>query len=236
MNEQIKLIISLQSIDTNIANFNTKKNEIEKIIDEQLQKTNKSKNYYDETKKKFFELEKEKHHKEVEVKSLEEEIKKILKQLSDIKTNKEYSALQQEINHRKEKKENLETEIILCFDKEDFLKKETNDSKKKLEEEIKKIEKNKNELEEKIKEIEKNIIKEQENKKNFALKVEKNLFNRYETIINNPNKNSLAITIIKEGFCQGCFVFLPPQKINEIKTNKNIISCESCGRFLYYDE
>ncbi|MCK4597869.1 hypothetical protein KAU04_07495 [bacterium] len=36
--------------------------------------------------------------------------------------------------------------------------------------------------------------------------------------------------------CGGCFKTLPPQKIQEVRRTDSILTCENCGRILYWDE
>jgi len=38
----------------------------------------------------------------------------------------------------------------------------------------------------------------------------------------------------REGHCTSCHVRLRPQVFNDIRTNDNLIQCDSCQRILYY--
>jgi len=41
---------------------------------------------------------------------------------------------------------------------------------------------------------------------------------------------------VREGSCTGCNVRLRPQVYNEVRTNQAVMTCESCGRILFYIE
>jgi predicted nucleic acid-binding Zn-ribbon protein len=44
-----------------------------------------------------------------------------------------------------------------------------------------------------------------------------------------------AIAEARDQKCMACFVMLRPQIWQEIRTNEQIVTCNSCGRILYYD-
>jgi predicted nucleic acid-binding Zn-ribbon protein len=44
-----------------------------------------------------------------------------------------------------------------------------------------------------------------------------------------------AIAEAREQKCMACFVMLRPQIWQEIRTNEQVITCNSCGRILYFD-
>ena len=45
----------------------------------------------------------------------------------------------------------------------------------------------------------------------------------------------LAVALVgSNGICSGCRVTLTPQRFNEVRQSSQILVCESCGRFLYY--
>ena len=48
--------------------------------------------------------------------------------------------------------------------------------------------------------------------------------------------SGLALVAVKDSSCQGCFIGVTPQVINEIKMQDKIVICESCARMLYIEE
>ena len=50
-------------------------------------------------------------------------------------------------------------------------------------------------------------------------------------------KNGLAVSTVNpvKHSCQGCHKRLPPQKVQEVRKNNDIIFCENCGRILVWD-
>ena len=53
----------------------------------------------------------------------------------------------------------------------------------------------------------------------------------YDRIRNNY-RNGMSVVAVVRDSCGGCFNAIPPQKQSEIKQHKKIIVCENCGRIL----
>jgi len=49
-------------------------------------------------------------------------------------------------------------------------------------------------------------------------------------------KRGVALAYCNGGVCSGCFSFIPPQKVVEIRSMKRLLQCESCGRILMWDK
>jgi hypothetical protein len=50
--------------------------------------------------------------------------------------------------------------------------------------------------------------------------------------IRNSYRNGLAVVTVERDACGGCFNSIPPQRQSEIRLHKKIIVCENCGRIL----
>jgi predicted nucleic acid-binding Zn-ribbon protein len=56
---------------------------------------------------------------------------------------------------------------------------------------------------------------------------------RYNTL--KKKRNGIAIVLVKNEGCQGCYVNIPPQMYNEVQKYKEIILCPNCNRILYWE-
>ena len=234
LKEQIKLLIELQGLDTHIFRFEDELESIPETIkkkEEEFKEKNSSLKKLEDDLKALVMKRKE---REGDLEAKEGSIRKYQQQLNQVKTNKEYSALQEEIGRVKADNSIIEEAILNLFDEidagnkkiakeKDFLKSEEaafNEEKKKLIEESNRI---KTELD---------GLKKQ--RAELTAKVDKNILKKYERII--KNKDGLAVVTIADEACQGCFRVMPPQVVNEIKMNDELVFCENCARILYLDE
>jgi len=228
---EIKKLVNLQKIDTQLYNLNREKIEKPKIIASLQNEFDQKKQILKEYEERSKSLLLKRKDKEGELTSKEEGIKKLQSKLYLLKTNKEYSAMLTEINGVKMDNSLLEEEIIKILEEQDNLKKDLEKQQSIIKEEEKKFDEQKQKINNRIKEIEVQT-KDMESKRSNAIKeIDAKILSRYERII--KGKESLAIVKVENDSCQGCFMNVPPQVINEIKMNDKLIFCEMCARILY---
>jgi len=155
-------------------------------------------------------------------------------QISLIKTQKEYEAITSEIAQINEKLEKIEEELEEAVQQIDNLEKmlqeqkETyNELKKIIEEKEKEV---KNQITLKQKELEK-CLKE---KQNISFGLDEEVIYKFEKIV--KKKEGVGIVSIRNNVCMGCNMILPPQFVNDVRSEKEIIFCPNCTRILYYQE
>lgn len=162
-------------------------------------------------------------------------IKKYEKQSDNVKNNREYEAIQKEIEmqtlemrlaekHIKDANQEIaEKAGVLDAAKKNIADKEANLKHKKgeLDKIIGETEKEENEFRSMA-----DVAKE---------KVDPRLLASYERIRTNY-RNGLAVVPIVRDACGGCFNAIPPQRQSEIRQRKKIIVCENCGRILVDEE
>lgn len=229
----LELLVKLQIIDTEIYGLLAQKEELPqqmKVIEEAFQE---KKQRLAELEKVSLELQKQKKDKELELGTKEEATKKLQTQLYTLKTNKEYSAMLQQINDSKADASLIEDAILGLFDQIDKSKNDIENEKKSLQEEEKVVNEQKKKIETKIKEIDDRLAQLDAQRKQVLPFVEEKLLAQYERIL--KNRDGMAIVGVKDNSCMGCNMFVPPQTINLIKMYERIITCEVCNRILYID-
>lgn len=162
-------------------------------------------------------------------------INKYEKQSDNVKNNREYEAIQKEIEmqtlemklaekHIKDANEEISDKArILDTAKKNIAAKEGNLKHKKGE-----LEKIISETEKEENEYRAQAVKARE-------KVDERLLISFERIRKNY-RNGLAVVPIVRDACGGCFNAIPPQRQSEIRQRKKIIVCENCGRILVDEE
>jgi len=162
-------------------------------------------------------------------------IHKYEKQSNNVKNNREYEAIQKEIEmqtlemklaekHIKDANEEISDKArVLDTAKKNIAAKEGNLKHKKGE-----LEKIISETEKEENEYRAQAVKARE-------KVDERLLISFERIRKNY-RNGLAVVPIVRDACGGCFNAIPPQRQSEIRQRKKIIVCENCGRILVDEE
>lgn len=231
LKEEIKKLVKLQEIDTQLYSLNKEKNEKPKILESLQARFEQIKQVLKEFEEKSKALLLKRKDKEGELAQKEEKIKQLQTKLYTLKTNKEYTAMLVEINGVNMDKSLLEEDILKLFDDQDNLKTALEKQQAVINEEEKKFNEEKQKILNRIKEIE-TQIKELESKRTIAEKeVDAKILTQYSRIL--KGKESLALVKVENNSCQGCYMNVPPQVINEIKMNDKIVFCEMCARMLY---
>ncbi len=232
MNEQLRLLINLQKIDSEILSTSLKIDTIPKKIssfEEPLKKLQKA---FDDLMQSHSLLEKKKRDKEQEIKEIKEKKNKLLQRSSEIKSNKEYQAHLKEI----EKTDNLlratEDELLAIMEEIEKSSEKIEKEKKLIAEEELKIEGLKKELQNEVKKYENEIKKLKEDRKKIVNQIETKIYEEYMNLL--KVCKGLAVVEAKNEICLGCNMHIPPQLFVEIKSGQDIIECPQCKRILYY--
>ncbi len=174
------------------------------------------------------------NHK-VNIKAAEDNIKKYEKQLNGVKNNREYDALNKEINLQRLEIQ-LSEKKIKEIAEQIKLKKVTLDGvKERLEVKQKEVVDKKEELNKIIEKTEKEEATLVKKSDKFKKVLEPRLLTAYNNI-RQRYRNGLAVVTVKRNACGGCFNQIPPQVQLEIGLRKKIIACEQCGRVLVDDQ
>ena len=158
-------------------------------------------------------------------------VKKYEKQSGNVKNNREFEAINKEM-------EMQQLEVKLA---EKHIKDATDEISEKavlLEKAKKTIGAKEGILNTKKEELEKIIASTEKEEKHFNKmaaeakeSVDPRLLTSY-TKIRHSYRNGLAVVQVERDACGGCFYAIPPQKQSEIRQHKKIMVCENCGRVL----
>ena len=173
---------------------------------------------------------------ETEIQAERELLSKKEKRLLETKTNKEYNAVQSEIEQARARIDSLETEEIEILGRLDTLEPKIAETRLKIEEVTAVNTKRVEELKSSLDSVETDREKLERERSRILKDVNKRLLAVYSRL--RKGRKGLAIaTVNKTKFsCGGCFKHLPPQKVMEIRRGNTLINCENCGRILVWDE
>ncbi|MEI6507203.1 MAG: C4-type zinc ribbon domain-containing protein [Bacteroidota bacterium] len=157
--------------------------------------------------------------------------KKFEKQLDNVKNNREFEALNKEI-------EIQGLEVQAAEKRIKNFQFEIEQKKLSLETLAVELEGRKLDLKNKKAELD-TIVEETEKEEKDLMKIrskavvvtEERLYTSYERIRKSV-KNGIGVAMIIRDSCGGCFAKIPPQKQSDIKQRKKILVCEHCGRVL----
>jgi uncharacterized protein len=234
LENRLRLLYSLQLVDSNLDELQEMKGDLPKIVAELSEtikgKLAQKKELDDILKKSIVNRDKA----DVDILSLKEKIEKYKTQQFQVKTNKQYDTLAREVDHAQEKITKLQREMDELEGKAEFAKEDAEKLRPEIETLQAEFADRKKELAAVDKEHEDEELKLQHQREKIVSRVSKADYQMYDRI--RKAKEGRAIVQVQRNSCGGCFNRVTPQRVLELRKNSTLITCERCGRILVSDE
>ena len=167
---------------------------------------------------------------ELEIASRREKITKLRQQQYELKTNKEFKAMEEEILLVEKEIRDLEDKELLLMEETEKIKMDVVEKKKAVEKEEALISDEVKALDERVKAVEQELARVEEERKGAASGIDSVWMDRYQNII---DRKDIAVVELTDGICGGCHMKLPPSVGHDTKKQSEPVSCPYCLRLLY---
>ena len=234
MKDKICLLIQLQHCDNRIREVRRRKEEGPLKIRKIEEDLKSAETEAQEVHNRLDALKAERRKIEQEVQELDGKIEKSSVKLSQIKSNKEYTAALKEIDDQKRTKFITEDKIIEVMEKIAELEQSSAEEGHRLVELREQAEKEKKRILEELAALEQELIALEERRKHFIKEVDPELLKKY--LFLQERRNGLAVSAVVTGVCQTCHLGIPPQKFNELIRGNVVMTCPHCHRIMYWGE
>lgn len=232
--EQISVLVKLQDLDRKIyalrATLAEKPREEARLKGAHGEREAALQAHLDELKR----LQTGHKQRELELGTREQEVRKLQGQLVQVKTNREYTALQKEIDGRTADNSIVETELIRLLETIDQTKVRVEQMKAEVAVAAAHLADTLRRLAAERQAAEADLDAQRGRRAGLTSLVDRALLARYERIL--ENRQGEALVAVAQGACGGCHLNLPPQTVAEVKLRQQVVACESCGRLLYEAE
>lgn len=163
-----------------------------------------------------------------------EKIDKLKDQLFKVSTNRQYDALMSEIDHMKAQLDKDETTDLELMEEKEKLDNQVKSQEANLGLLTKDLSTRRNKLEQMIEESAEQKTQFEAQRSELADTFDKDIIKRYNTV--RIARRGEAVVAIQGRSCGGCGAMVPPQKLAEIKFKTNLLTCDECSRFLYFED
>jgi len=234
MTEVFEKLKSLQDILSKKFDIEQEIAEIPKVLETKKELLSRLKMGFIEKNDKLTTVKAHIRKLQLDMAAIEEKRESLEKQMDLIKTQREYEALDKEIQDAGDKEQTFRKEIqrenkvleeiTKAIEREELLIKQQ-------EEELE-AEKTKIDEQSKSKELELDELKKEENK--IVPGMDSDILFKFERIIR--SKSGVGIVPIKKGTCSGCHMLLPAQFVNDVREGEGILFCPYCSRILHWEQ
>jgi predicted nucleic acid-binding Zn-ribbon protein len=153
-------------------------------------------------------------------------------QLMEVKTNKEYQAMQHEIQSAEQHVREHEDRLLERMEEQETLAAELKQAEAALKAEQAEVSREKQAILAERGELDKMLEQKTGERSGVASKVSRQALDLFDHVA--LHRKGVALSEAKEGLCTQCHVRLRPQVFNEVRRNEALHQCDSCSRILYY--
>ena len=232
MNSDLQHLIRLQDLDTQIDSARRRIAEIPGVqtaLDERLAGQSA---IVDGIKQKLATSQTARREIERDVASIQTRLSKYKDQLMEVKTNKEYQAMQKEIATAEEAVRSHEDRILERMEETETLGRELTSAEAELKGQQAAVAAERKALDAEAAALQKAADEMSAARAGVANGLSSQALKLFEHV--SRQRKGLAVAEARDGICTVCHVRLRPQVFNDVRRNDSLIQCESCLRILYF--
>ena len=226
----IENLLKLQDVDKEIRRLQDEIAELPKRVAAIEQKLAGTKAQLDKAQAAVKADEASRRKYDTNINDLRGKISKYRDQSLDVKTNEQYKALLHEIQFAETEITANEDKILELMVNADARDKEVRAAQAELKEETAEIEREKEQARQRTAEDEKLLAEARGKRDQLRGGVREDLLRQYERV---SKFRGSGIAEVLDHKCMGCQVILRPQTYNDVRSGKDVVSCDSCQRVLY---
>jgi predicted nucleic acid-binding Zn-ribbon protein len=159
-------------------------------------------------------------------------VSKFKGQLSAVKTNREYQAMQHETATAEQDLGAVEEKVLEQMMDADVITADIARAEATFAVRKKEVTAEKAELEQELVTVQASLAKASETREALLSEMEPRLVALFEQVA--KVRKGVAICATRDGLCSVCHVRLRPQVFQQVRANDAIVQCDHCNRILYY--
>src|SRR5215467_5186085 len=232
MTSDLQKLIALQAIDLRITALRSEITALPKHVARIEAKLAGSKAKVDSAlaAAKADEATRKKH--ESDIQDQQQKISKYRDQSLNVKTNQEYKALMDEVKFAEQKIATSEDKILELMLAADTRKEVLKKAEAELKADTAQNDREKEEARQRTAADEKELSELSARRNDLRASVTEDVLRHYDRVL---KLRGAALAAVHENqMCSGCSVLLRPQVFQDVMTNEQFLTCDTCKRILYY--
>ena len=235
MDAQLQTLIDLQGLDGRIAGLETEAARLPRQIEALHAALAEAKKAVETVKAKVDSTRKDLRTKEKDLEVANVKRQKLEAKLYEVKTNKEYSAVLLEIEEAKQEKAKTEEDILGLMEMQERLAVEIKEAEQRLKAREEQARQDEGVVRKKLATVEQELATVRGQRGTRAKELPVGVLASYDRIL--KARGGIAVASVSAaGVCGGCRMSIRPQAVQELRAGDGLMLCESCGRYLYWQE
>jgi uncharacterized protein len=233
MSPDLEALIQLQQLDTTIAEARAKIASHPQRLAEADARLSDAERSVEEAAERLKNNQEARRALEKDASVFQSRLTKFKDQLSEVKTNREYQAMQHEIETAKTELGAAEEKVLERMVEADDLTVSLKQAQSERALQQKAIEAEKTTLGAELEAAEKTLERALGSRTTLVQKLDPKLTALFEQVAR-VRKGTALCTATRDGLCSVCHVRMRPPVFQQVRHNDSIVQCESCHRILYY--
>ncbi len=233
MSPDLERLIKLQHLETQIAEAKAIAAAHPQRLADADARLSAARAMLDAAKKRLTDNQDARRALEKDVAMYQGRLSKFRDQQGAVKTNKEYQALGHEIETAQADIASVEEKVLERMVEADSVAADVKKAEAEFAAQQKQIDAQRKELAEELVTVEADLKRASESRAELVKALDPRLLTLFEQVAR-VRKGTAVTTATRDGLCTMCHVRLRPQVFQQIRTNEQIIQCDSCQRILYY--
>jgi hypothetical protein len=232
---ELDTLRELQEYDSRIARLEAETARLPKQIETIQQALKEAGRTLELLRTKFDAAKKDLRAKEKDLEFASAKRTKAEGRLWEVKTNKEYSAVLLEIEEIKQEKAKTEEEILALMEMQERLTADVREAESRLRVREEQARQDEGGVRKKLEAVQAELDTVRAERQSRARELSPPVLASYDRILKARGGVAVA-SVSADAVCGGCRVTIRPQAIQELKSGAELMRCESCGRFLHWQE
>ena len=233
MKDGLLQLLKLQEVDKRLFSLEEAKEKYPAEIGERQHEIERAGSQLAELESTLTEYEKQQRQSEREIEADKVDLRKHEARFAVVTTNKEYDALQIEIEACKAKLADHETQLLEAVEGIQKSQEQIEEEKTTFEEIRQTQQERIDELQGQLNTMQEQVDIVEQSRQTVAKNIDPKLLTTYER---KKSRRGIRVAAVRKGACGGCFHQMPAQIRSEIRRGERIINCENCGIIMVWDE
>ena len=233
MKDDLLQLLKVQEVDRELRSLEEVKSEYPAEISVRKGEIERAELRVKELTDRIEEFGKQQRQLEGQLEVAKEDLKKHEERFAEVTTNKEYDALQLEIEACKERMSEAETQILEIIESTDSRREQIELEQRELDEVRSNQQSVIDDLQGKLDSIQEEVDGVNSRREQVMRGIDETLLGAYER---SRSFRGLRVAAVRKASCGVCYRQLPAQQRSNARRNDQILHCESCGAILAWDE